>query len=156
MPSFFFTLSLNLFQVTRFITASFVLRLKSTFQSNRFKFNIPDLKVYSRVLLLHTQRENDSAAFRTRREKIYYNIILSYPSRAAKMVFLRKRVIDFNLGISRRIFVSFFFSLSLLILYNVLVSLSVITSGRNNAARATANAATATTTTTTATGRRDN
>jgi len=72
------------------------------------------------------------------------------------MVFLRKRVIDFNLGISRRIFVSFFFSLSLLILYNVLVSLSVITSGRNNAARATANAATATTTTTTATGRRDN
>lgn len=34
----------------------FVPRLESTFQSNRFKFNIPDLKVYS-VLLLHTTRK---------------------------------------------------------------------------------------------------
>jgi len=55
MPGFFiFTLSLNLFQVTRFITASFVPRLRRL--SSRIISNsiFPDLKVYS-VLLLHTK-----------------------------------------------------------------------------------------------------
>lgn len=103
----FFTLSLNLFRVTRFITASFVLprpAAESTFQSNRFKFNIPDLKVYS--VYYYTQRENDSAVyimFSTRRGD--YIISQCYDV-VAKTAF--PRFIDFNSDVSRRLWTFIF------------------------------------------------
>jgi len=98
-PVFFiFTLSLNLFQVTRFITASFVPRLRQSRLSSRIISNsiFSDLKVYS-VLWLHTKTKTRKRFRRrvsncTKRYLLYYVLLLLLlycTVVVAKMVFLR-------------------------------------------------------------------
>jgi len=109
-PVFFiFTLSLNLFQVTRFITASFVPRLRQSRLSSRIISNsiFPDLKVYS-VLWLHTKTKTRKRFHRrvsncTKRYILYYYFYYYYYFVQSSLRKWSFYVIDFNLDIILRV-----------------------------------------------------